>query len=65
MYIRMLKNPLSYGLKFDARESDPALRMARYDLVCDAAKKLDQHRMLRFDPKYVNHTWNTTCCTAE
>lgn len=53
-YIRMLKNPLAYGLKYDARDYDPELNVARYDKCTAAAKQLDELRMIRFDPRSGN-----------
>ncbi len=54
LYIRMMKNPLSYGLKYDERDMDPELRVARFDRATAAAKLLDENRMLRFDPRSGN-----------
>jgi len=54
LYVRMLKNPLAYGLPFDARADDPQLTLARYDRAVAAAKLLDERRMLRFDPRSGN-----------
>ena len=50
LYVRMCKNPLSYGINADQRDSDPQLRGRSRELVTDAAKLLDERRMLRFDP---------------
>lgn len=50
LYVRMCKNPLSYGVNADQRDQDPQLRGRSLELVRDAAKLLDERRMLRFDP---------------
>jgi activating signal cointegrator complex subunit 3 len=54
LFVRMLKNPLAYGLTFESRSNDPNLNVARFDKVCAAAKLLDERRMLRFDPRSGN-----------
>jgi hypothetical protein len=41
----MMKNPLGYGLKFDDREDDPDLVVARQQRITAAAKTLDELRM--------------------
>jgi len=53
-YIRMMKNPIAYGLKYDERDNDPELNVARYDKATAAAKQLDELRMIRFDPRSGN-----------
>ena len=54
LYVRMLKNPMAYGIKPDTLDSDPQLHAKTTDLVKDAAKLLDSRRMLRFDPRSGN-----------
>mmetsp|Transcript_23731 Transcript_23731/g.27856 ORF Transcript_23731/g.27856 Transcript_23731/m.27856 type:complete len:1455 (+) Transcript_23731:55-4419(+) len=63
-YVRMLKNPLAYGLKYDIRDTDPELHVARFDKVTAAAKQLDELRMIRFDPRSGNLAATDTGRTA-
>ena len=50
----MCKNPMCYGMKYDALESDPRLENKRIDLVKDAVQILDQCTMIRYDPRSEN-----------
>jgi len=54
LYIRMLKNPLRYGMTSEQRDKDPGLEKKRMDLIINAAKTLDEARMVRFDPRSGN-----------
>ena len=54
LYVRMLKNPMAYGIPLDAIETDPSLKEKTSDLVISAAKLLDERRMLRYDPRSGN-----------
>lgn len=54
LYIRMLKNPLLYGMTSEERDNDPGLTKKRTDLINQAAKTLDEFRMVRFDPRSGN-----------
>lgn len=47
LYVRMLRNPLAYGIGDDEKAEDPMLRKKCMDLVTDAAKLLDATRMIR------------------
>jgi activating signal cointegrator complex subunit 3 len=49
LYVRMLGNPLAYGINADQKNDDPALRGRCLELVTEAAKLLDSNKMLRFD----------------
>ena len=49
LYIRMCKNPLSYGLKPDTLVKDPGLRNATMKLVTAAAERLDAAEMVRYE----------------
>ena len=49
LYIRMLKNPLLYGMTWDEKEEDPLLVRKRRALIVNAARALDEAQMIRFD----------------
>lgn len=49
LFCRMVKNPLAYGINATQIESDPTLRVRSVELVKDAAKLLDNHKMIRYD----------------
>ena len=49
LYIRMLKNPLMYGLTWDEKEEDPLLSKRCRALIVNAARTLDDAKMIRFD----------------
>eukprot|EP00947_MAST-08B_sp_MAST-8B-sp1_P000678 g678.t1 len=48
LYVRMMRNPLAYGIPWDEREADPTLEQRRRELIHGAAKRLDECRMARF-----------------
>ena len=50
LYVRMLRNPIAYGINADEHADDPRLRKRCRELVTDAAKLLDSNQMVRFDP---------------
>ena len=50
LYVRMLKNPLAYGISGDQKADDPMLRSHCLQLVTDAAKYLSTNRMINFHP---------------
>lgn len=54
MYVRMLRNPLAYGISADEKADDPMLRKRCLELVTQAAKLLDSNKMIRFDPRSGN-----------
>ncbi|XP_054714411.1 activating signal cointegrator 1 complex subunit 3-like [Uloborus diversus] len=50
LQIRMLRNPLVYGLKPEKVKKDYMLMEHRKQLITKAAKKLHEAEMIRFDP---------------
>ncbi|GMH32834.1 hypothetical protein BSKO_00668 [Bryopsis sp. KO-2023] len=51
LFVRMVKNPRSYGLTWEHLLSDPQLDEHRVDLIKKAARELEDARMARFDEK--------------
>ncbi|KAJ7515579.1 hypothetical protein O6H91_22G019200 [Diphasiastrum complanatum] len=51
LYIRMLRNPVLYGLSADALEKDRTLEERRADLVHTAAVILDKNNLVKYDRK--------------
>ncbi|ERN11506.1 hypothetical protein AMTRI_Chr03g43880 [Amborella trichopoda] len=51
LYIRMLRNPVLYGLTTDAIEKDKTLEERRADLVHSAATILDKNNLVKYDRK--------------
>jgi activating signal cointegrator complex subunit 3 len=49
LYVRMLRNPLAYGISMDQQADDPSLRGRCGELIEEAAKLLDYNKMLRYD----------------
>ena len=49
LYVRMLRNPLLYGVGTDALEDDPQLEARRADLVHTAAAQLDKAGLVKYD----------------
>jgi activating signal cointegrator complex subunit 3 len=49
LYVRMLRNPLAYGITHQQKLMDPQLAQHRRQLVITAAKTLDECRMIRFN----------------
>jgi Superfamily II helicase len=54
LHVRMIKNPIAYGINSSESESDPLLRKRSLELVKDAAKLLDKYKMIRYDPESGN-----------
>ena len=48
---RIRANPLAYGLKIADVRKDPELRMARSNIIAEAAAKLNESCMVRFNPE--------------
>lgn len=48
LYVRMLRNPLAYGITADQKADDPMLHNRSRELVTEAAKLLDGNKMLSF-----------------
>eukprot|EP00941_MAST-03F_sp_MAST-3F-sp1_P004675 g4675.t1 len=54
LFVRMLRNPMVYGIGYEEKEVDPLLLIRRKKLAESAAKILDRCRMIRFDLKSGN-----------
>lgn len=54
LYVRMLRNPLAYGISDDEKAEDPMLRKKCMDLVTSASKLLDATRMIRSNAGYLS-----------
>lgn len=54
LYIRMLCNPLVYGMDYEELYLDPSLTKKRKQLINEAAIVLDQCMMIRYDQKSGN-----------
>ena len=50
LYVRMMRSPGSYGMKPDERAQDPLLEKKRLELIVQASRRLDECKMMRFDP---------------
>eukprot|EP00736_Rhodelphis_marinus_P006135 Rmarinus@m.26158 len=48
LFVRMRRNPLVYGIKYEELLDDPHLGKRRLKLITEAARKLAKCRMLRF-----------------
>ncbi|KXN71829.1 Sec63-domain-containing protein [Conidiobolus coronatus NRRL 28638] len=48
LYIRMRKNPTSYGVDYQEAQLDPLLGKRRRDLIVNAAKALRENKMISF-----------------
>eukprot|EP00536_Pseudo-nitzschia_multiseries_P002204 jgi/Psemu1/322449/estExt_fgenesh1_pg.C_290027 len=59
LYVRMLKNPLAYGINADQKADDPSLRGRLLELVRDAATTLSQEKMINFHPQTGNLSMTT------
>lgn len=51
LFVRMRKNPLQYGLNWDATHDDPQLGQRRHEIIAIAAKKLHNAQMIVFDER--------------
>jgi activating signal cointegrator complex subunit 3 len=54
LFVRMGKNPLSYGMTFEEKFEDPQLDRKRMELVREAAETLDRCMMVRYDRRSGN-----------
>ena len=54
LHVRMCKNPLAYGISAVQHESDPTLRQRSRELAIEAAKLLDERKMVRYNPNSGN-----------
>lgn len=50
LYVRMMKNPLVYGITHEERMDDPLLDAKRLALITQASVDLNKYQMIRFDP---------------
>ena len=50
LHVRMVRNPLAYGIPFDQTAHDPRLVRWRHELVEVMARRLDSAKMVRFHP---------------
>ena len=50
LHVRMCRNPLAYGISAVQHESDPTLRQRSRELAIEAAKLLDERKMVRYNP---------------
>ena len=50
LHVRMCKDPLAYGISPVQIESDPTLRGRSRELAVDAARVLDERKMVRYNP---------------
>ena len=48
LYVRMVRNPLAYGISMDQHADDPTLRIRSRELIIEAAKTLEQNKMMRY-----------------
>lgn len=51
LYVRMCRNPMAYGISYEEAAADPTLAGQRDALVRRAAARLDECRMIRYDPR--------------
>lgn len=54
LHVRMLKNPLAYGITYQQKEMDPHLLRHKSELIKVAAKILDRCKMIRYDERLGN-----------
>jgi activating signal cointegrator complex subunit 3 len=50
LYVRMMKNPLVYGITHEEHMDDPLLDAKRLALITQASVDLNKYQMIRFDP---------------
>lgn len=51
LYIRMLRNPILYGISYTAIKEDPLLEQRRANLIHSAAIRLDRSGLIKYDRK--------------
>jgi len=54
LHIRMLRNPMSYGVSYDELRMDNTLLEKRRSLILEAVQKLMRCKMVRFDQRSGN-----------
>ncbi|RHY32906.1 hypothetical protein DYB32_002129 [Aphanomyces invadans] len=55
LFVRMMKNPMTYGMSFDERANDPMLVNKRTELLKQAIQTLEDARMIKYDQRCVPH----------
>ena len=50
LHVRMCRNPLAYGISPVQHESDPGLKGRSRELAVEAARLLDERKMIRYNP---------------
>lgn len=48
LYVRMLNNPLAYGISMDEKEDNPRLQERCLELIMRASKELDANKMISY-----------------
>ncbi|SCU98656.1 LAMI_0F15720g1_1 [Lachancea mirantina] len=56
LFVRMLKNPLVYGINWDEFRDDPQLYEKRRDMIIKAARKIHRLQMIVFDEVSMHFT---------
>ncbi|ETW04921.1 hypothetical protein, variant [Aphanomyces invadans] len=51
LFVRMMKNPMTYGMSFDERANDPMLVNKRTELLKQAIQTLEDARMIKYDQR--------------
>lgn len=54
LYVRMRRNPLSYGIIWEELAAEPDLMSKRRQFITDAARELERCKMARFDERSGN-----------
>ena len=54
LHVRMCRNPLAYGISAVQHESDPTLRRRSRELAIEAARLLDERKMVRYNSESGN-----------
>ncbi|KAK9785880.1 hypothetical protein WJX73_006814 [Symbiochloris irregularis] len=54
LYVRMLHNPIAYGIPWQELASEPRLEGRRRSLITEAARQLEASKMARFDERTGN-----------
>jgi len=54
LFVRMMRNPVLYGIERDALENDRNLENRRRDLIHTAASLLSKHNLIKYDRKTGN-----------
>jgi activating signal cointegrator complex subunit 3 len=54
LFVRMMRNPMAYGISYEEKHMDHRLVRRRTELIQSAARQLDDARMARYDAKSGN-----------